>query len=466
MVVSRPLPVDTEMTALCFWFNNYVNIRQDPLSSRGFLEHMLPVYSRVRYDSPLSLTTLAIAFKMAGMWSLPGKETGVGQKAITKALMRTRTAVSDPEEALKDETLLTVLMLGFTESLGSSFNNIVPSGTHQNGAVALIKHRGARNFRNPLAKRLLVAVRSQIVRLAVQKEEAIAFDPDVWSDLEDMPENPITDLDRLIAIFAAIQAEERRLTDRKTSLDPWDPKMTVEDPNSTRATLFTKAVELDAELSVWPNSIPEQWHPVSVSSENLYPSIVAAGLYGDYCHVYHSIHVVHNYNLWRTTRLSLLNIILRCCTALGDDPTFINTAAHATKEQQKLVDDICASIPFHLGDRVVPLTPNDAGLARYPQVSFEQLFDAGWPVDEALRVTSKNGMDDHARGAATVGGWFLLNTFLALIHFAKPEPETLPEDIRPPLRDGQFLWIMGQFQRLGRLYMSKNPPKQAVGSSG
>lgn len=37
------------------------------------------------------------------------------------------------------------------------------SGSHEAGAIALVKHRGAENFRTELGKRMLAAVRSHAV---------------------------------------------------------------------------------------------------------------------------------------------------------------------------------------------------------------------------------------------------------------------------------------------------------------
>lgn len=113
--ILRELLYSTEQRALCFYFANYVMLPRDPLTSRGYLELLLPLYSGVRRDSQLSHATSAVALCLLEAWSGKGPETKLSRSFFQKAPVSTRAALEDPEESKKDETLLAVLLLELFE---------------------------------------------------------------------------------------------------------------------------------------------------------------------------------------------------------------------------------------------------------------------------------------------------------------------------------------------------------------
>jgi hypothetical protein len=88
---------------------------------------------------------------------------------------------------------------------------------------------------------------------------------------------------------------------------------------------------------------------------------------------------------------------------------------------QQLADDICASIPFYLGDRTRSGKMGDRN-AQYPHA-------AGSSVPST-----------HYQMAPVSGGYQLLGVFSTLLNM----------DIK--LRDGQRQWISGQLRRLSTIY--------------
>ena len=87
---------------------------------------------------------------------------------------------------------------------------------------------------------------------------------------------------------------------------------------------------------------------------------------------------------------------------------------------QELADDICGSIPFHLGTKISG-TPGDTTNVEYP-------------TDGISATTS-----DHRRAASALGGWFLF-------------PALTAAKSATCLREGQQQWISGQLKRIGKLY--------------
>ena len=92
----------------------------------------------------------------------------------------------------------------------------------------------------------------------------------------------------------------------------------------------------------------------------------------------------------------------------------------ATQIIQELADDICGSIPFHLGTKLSGM-PGDTTNVEYP-------------TDGISATTS-----DHRRAASALGGWFLF-------------PALTAAKSATCLRDGQQQWISGQLKRIGKLY--------------
>jgi hypothetical protein len=452
------MPVDHEMMSLCFFFTNYVATTRDPTVSRGYFEYLLPLYSGVTPSSPLSLATSAVAVNISQMWMQRGPDTLLARSIFQKALTSLKSAIMDPVQAKTDETLLTVLLLEFYESVGSRFQNKDSSATHQSGALALIKHRGAANFQSEIGKRLLIAVRSQVVTHAVQTKKEIVFDPEVWEDQDEMPVNPAINLDRLVAELANLQVQESNTF--TTISSPGTPfsvsSMSSSDP-STVQSLFNAALDLDTRLSVWPSQVPDSWHPVAVSSPDLvHPSIFEAGVYGDTCDAYYSLHVTVIYNQYRCARLAVLKIILKCCIAMGNEfmGGFKQTIDYARREIQALADDICASAPFYLGNRTKPGMIDDIDGIYYPQMPMIKDENAA-NNPEMFQHALELARERHARLAAALGGHFLIATFLVIIHTVQ-DPELIAAIGEPVLRKGQLKWITEQFDRLRVIY---NIPK-------
>lgn len=147
----------------------------------------------------------------------------------------------------------------------------------------------------------------------------------------------------------------------------------------------------DAHLATWPQSIPESWHPVRVES-----SIESY----DGCDVYPDLTIMRMYNQWRCVRIKAGGAI------------------------QEMVDGICASVPFAVGDRTKAAPLYQPG-ANYPHLE-------GVPTSE-----------QHYRAASSVGGWYLLGPLMLVL------------SLKTRLREGQREWVLGQMGRVARIYEIK-----------
>lgn len=116
-----------EQLAICQFFTNFVLVPTHPDAQCGFLDCLLPLYTSTRHDSMLSLATSAVALAVAG--SEPDRRLAyqLGRALLGDALRKTTAALRDPEQSIQDETLMTVMLLGFYEvgTISSQINHCI-----------------------------------------------------------------------------------------------------------------------------------------------------------------------------------------------------------------------------------------------------------------------------------------------------------------------------------------------------
>ncbi len=466
LVVPEQLLQHTEAFALCFFFTSYVNIARDPQTSRGFIEHLLPLYSNAPYNSPISRATSALAIMVTSMWSRKGPETNESRRFSGQALAMTKTAIDDPQQNTTDETLMTVLLLEFCESCNSRCKSEISSGTHNAGAIALVKHRGPINYSSETSKRLLIALRSQLIGVALQQGEIVPPDPAIWRDTAPMPQSPAIELDKLSAELANLQARYNRF-DFPPTLSPLSrspsPSYFNASPSSIEVlhNFLAPALQLETRLSLWSRSVPVFWNPIAVSSTAcVHPSIQSAGFYGDACDVYPSLHVAKVWNTYRITRLAVLKIILICQRFLTEQQpmqAYASTIQYTMDTVQKIVDAICASVPYHLGNRIGPSPFDSIEGVEYPHLNGDPR-DRPLPLPSALGYSDQLAREDHTRVAAAKGGWYLLDPLEKILEATSFDTsDAANSGIATSLRKGQLDWVMKQLRRTRNIYLIQSP---------
>lgn len=116
-----------EQLAICQFFTNFVLVPTHPDAQCGFLDCLLPLYTSTRHDSMLSLATSAVALAVAG--SEPDRRLSylLGRAILGDALRKTTAALQDPVQSVQDETLMTVMLMGFYEvgTISSQINHCI-----------------------------------------------------------------------------------------------------------------------------------------------------------------------------------------------------------------------------------------------------------------------------------------------------------------------------------------------------
>lgn len=145
-------------------------------------------------------------------------------------------------------------------------------------------------------------------------------------------------------------------------------------------------------------------------------------MYQNHCTVNRSIFIANSLSGHCCSRIKLQLVILACHNVLND-PDSEPIRIVARNSIQDLPDSICATVPYHLGDRVNVLRIDDKTV-------------------QNPRVGSDATPPEHYVTAAAFGGMFLMKRFVELLNPMLP------------LRMGQKEWILGQMRRVRRLYLA------------
>ena len=232
--------------------------------------------------------------------------------------------------------------------------------------------------------------------------------------------------------------------------------------------ILAAALKLESRLTKWPKSVPPSWQPITVSSTScIDPSITAVGLYGASCDIYPSINIAGLWNWYRTLRLSTIKNIMLCQRGLKQNETLHSTTQHFAETAQIIIDEFCASIPFHLGNRNGPMLSHELRMVTYPSLPIRSLSGIDGP-----RCATATSTAEHKRAAGVSGAWFVLDPLSDILKstasntFTRPGPAS--HDEQKPLlhiRQGQREWLMGQMMRVqsmnlyGRAQSSASSPK-------
>lgn len=248
----------------------------------------------------------------------------------------------------------------------------------------------------------------------------------IWKDDIALPHNPATILDVRFTEVANVLALESSflaykyerpldvsLSSQNTGFQSLDLDLPVEggaDGSSWTSYLISQAKTVDSNLAAWLEIIPSSWLPKRVAGESVPLTVRGAGMYDDHCDIYPDILVATTWNEWRAARLKVLALLARH-----------QPGEQVTANIQGLVDDICASLPFHLGDRT-EMTPIYFARSLYPSAE-------GQPLPQG-----------HHQNASAFGGWYLY------------APLKQITNVSMYLREGQLEWVLGQLKRLAKIH--------------
>ena len=108
-------PSSREDVAVSMFFSQIISVPRHPETIRGFLECLLPLYTATLDGSLLHQAVASVSLAILGGSPVHLQERLLARRNFGKALKATHRAINDPQESVKDETLMAVLLLGLYE---------------------------------------------------------------------------------------------------------------------------------------------------------------------------------------------------------------------------------------------------------------------------------------------------------------------------------------------------------------
>ncbi|CAI6334327.1 unnamed protein product [Periconia digitata] len=367
-VHSNPYDVTT-----AFFFRHCLLPAQHdwPLGNEYF-DHILPLYNSAAPSSALSLAVSVMALKVATIHHTQDYVQHLVTGAELAAVRAVSTALSDPLQRLKDETLMATLCLDFAQQYRNSA--LQHGRPHLRGALALIQQRASTPFDSKASQSLYVATRGHVLLITLwstntsEDQDLIFTLPEVASARESVASavqhilRQVLCLERQVLAWQPPDASSPSEEDRVASYATWAQALC----NCLEGIKFEVSWELSLPF------VPLPYGSFERSSDVLL--VQKAFVFGQYICTY------------------VLVLKLLYCTRsfLQDDDTQHKIAYHRAilDQAQSLLSSLCVSVVPIL-DRSRFLRPGEGTVNRIIVTETRPELSNGLP-DEGLASTSRS----------------------------------------------------------------------------
>ena len=338
----------TESRALVYFLTQYVQVAPEEEKCKSYVDHLVPLYldpnmSLRLFHATSAVSMLTLAKKTDKSSDMEGSRVNYG-----KAVGLLREAVADPQELRTDDTLMTALILGLYDSIAANRDAPFAWRHHVDGAFAMVNLRRYDTLTSQLSQKLYWAVKSHAAISHVMRCEPIEPYTD-WKTIWRTPLGParLESYAYMITV-TALRLPALRHAATKILTKPMRPCVALE-----VLRLLANVKVLDAELACWPYTVPVPWRPSLVGwKHGELSDIHFSGCYPGPVWNYYNWWIANVWNMYRALRCYCQGLIISCVERLvpEDEVEEVSEYVCAVRTQQRMVDDICASIPICLGD--------------------------------------------------------------------------------------------------------------------
>lgn len=429
---------------IAFFFEHYTGYGRSMKYARGFFEILAPIYGSQNHDSALSHAVSAMASLAFSLWRYGsyGVHDVQPRRLYSHAVISLREAITDHSQINKLETLLAVLALQWFENVVAIYGLRRPARTHHDGAISLLSVTGtgtltsmstsanARNFVHHIE-----------VASAMRRKKPVQRPASFYFGIDPKPghSNPSVVLDNTGAAIAELQASAVKLHSSSTvpQVERW---------------WKAQAKSIDEQLLAWARNVPPQWRPISLTNSDFDASIPT---YMGVCDSYPSCQIANLWNLWRIQRLLLVQFTLSSSEPTSFHDQHPSESAEETvnsestyhlpaikRTAQDLVDSICQSVPFYLGNRTLPSSMADF---TDPNILVLPSCCPSCPQTTSLNSCQHDSTSStqHRRHIIAQGPWHMMSPLSRLLTLFS-EDAVMASLLRP----GQRQWIRTQFLRV------------------
>ncbi|KIX02829.1 uncharacterized protein Z518_08772 [Rhinocladiella mackenziei CBS 650.93] len=436
---------DPQEASICFFFRHYTGTIYDQQTHNGFTNMWQPLYLRSSAFSPLRTATAAVAVNVSMMWCFRGCDTRPARSLFTKAIAATREAINNPSQSDMDELLMTILVFDLYDSLVLHYvPDASPYGKHKEGALALVKHRGISNYATDMSRALANSTRHALLDYSLSTRVPIPSGVEKYFDHPSLTFSKATHLDMLSISITNAQTRLWNLRRESPLLKSFSER------RKEYEEIIAEAMRLDELIMTWKRGITDQyWIPQYVDREEVAPTIREAGFYGNRCPVWVDLSFSESWNIYYKRRIFILQMIRQ---AFADMPCLLNDAksqsvlAKANSTLQLLVDSLCESVPFYIGDIMSPTNPMYSHGINFP---YKIITNSQTGVTTSI----PDSKSSYRIRAAASGGWMIFPYLVTIWRLAEPEDDAVPF----VLREGQLDWVKGQVKRLQTIFLFCDP---------
>lgn len=431
--------------AVSFFLGCYANMGRDIESARGFFEVLVPVYCSQPQNSALSLAVSATASRILSIWRCGLDSFQSPRETYIQAIASLRNALQDRVERSNPATLLAVLALHLYENIAAVYGLNSATRIHLDGAMSLLPFSSEHEVNNMIGAYIRRYILHTEISSAMRMKRPLRNVAYTWlgsKDLIGAPDNSSFALDAIGVSVAELQANYMQAV-KQNGVAP----LSQQDIEAW----ISEAKRIDESLLNWARNVPDYWRPVKlISGQDIDPSIPT---YCSVCEVYPTCQIATIWNLWHVQRLLLVQIrFSSLCTILcGRQSELVNDQILAANQDfvectqvlQELVDSMCYSVPFYLGNRTKPSSIADF---TDPSILFPS-DNIPFPENEN-RHGMKMSRVEHRRHIISQGLWSVMNPLSRLMaFFLEDDHKAMMTYVRP----GQYEWIREQSLRVSVL---------------
>ncbi|KAL6807870.1 hypothetical protein GGI42DRAFT_366487 [Trichoderma sp. SZMC 28013] len=307
----------------------------------SYMSYLLPLMDDSQ-NSAVNAAVNAVALAALSNIRLSPNTMLKAQKEYTTALSKTNLALKDPILCKTDGILAAVVMLGIFEVMTCSDGSFIDRWVHHmEGATRLIEIRGSEQLSRQEGLELFTQLRAQVSLSRIYQER---YSSSVFNKLTEEIQRDQNPNDRVLDQLAAIVT---RLTDFCANVT----NRHIVSPTE----IIRTALKLDAELVSLMVGVPPSLRYAIVNIPMFDGKPITKAVWGDSYHVYQSIPASSMWNNYRSIRIIIQELIINTLKDLedsGSDDIGLSQrsslANQASQTALRLVEDICASVPYNL----------------------------------------------------------------------------------------------------------------------
>ncbi|OCK83194.1 hypothetical protein K432DRAFT_192747 [Lepidopterella palustris CBS 459.81] len=362
-VVHRPvrsLVTPLEDQAIPRFFYDYVLHGTKPGIPGGFLNFLHELYDRELATPGLWAALAATAYASLANQTKVESLKDRARQVYGISLTLLHQALQSPKETKKDSTLGTLMLLSMYELIMSE-NESTLWDAHQDGRLILLRLRGTDQFKTDRGLAMFRTAYTQLQFGYLARYMQPHIDLVYQEGSMNGPPRPIFPMNPQLA--GLVTRVARLCASAMQVLRNPDSPPQAEDLDN----MICDASILDGELVRWKENAPAEWVYYSVrvnsSQRRRFPQAFPSWL--EDFQIYPDVRMALVWNFYRCVRIFLHHAVLCCLSRLAFSSDISSAPPSNERSFQPyeetlnaMADEVCASIPFSLGQLESGINPN------------------------------------------------------------------------------------------------------------